>query len=90
MSSYIGPGRWLHAEEVLDEEVVALVFAIGFADGVVSAGDDDEFEGLVGFDECVGNLHSAGGIDIVVQLAYDEHQRTLESIGVFDVGTLYI
>ena len=40
----------LHAEELLDEEVEALVLAIGFADGVVGAGDDDEFEGLVGLD----------------------------------------
>lgn len=90
MSFYIGPGRWLHAEEVLDEEVVAFVLAVSLAYGVMGTRYYDKFEGFVGFDECVGDLHSAGGINIVVQLAYDEHQRTLETIGVFNVGTLYI
>ena len=86
----IRPRRRFYAEKMLDEEVVALVFAIGFADGVVSAGDNDEFEGLVGFDEGVGDLHGARWINVVVQFAYDEHQGTFEAVGILDVGAFNI
>ena len=86
MGLYVRPGGGLYAEEVLDEEVVALMFTVGFADGVMSARDDDELEGLIGLDEGVGNLHGAGRVNIIVELAHDEHEGALETIGILDVG----
>ena len=77
-------------EEVADEEVVAFVLAIAFAHGVVDAWEDDEFEVLAGTDESIGDLHGAGGIDIVVEFTDDEHQRALELRGVVDIAALYV
>ena len=76
MGFYGRPGRRFYTKEMLDEEIVALVLAIGFTYGVMGTGYDNEFERLVGFDKCVGNLHGAGRVDIVI-----------ETVGVLDVGT---
>ena len=80
----------VNAEEMLDKEIEALVLAIGFAYSVMGTWNDHEFEGLVGFDECIGNLHGAGGINVVIKLSHDEHQRTLKTIGIFNIGTFDI
>ena len=50
------PCRRLDSEEVLYEEVVHLMGAVGSAHGVALAWQVDEFEVLVVFDELVDNL----------------------------------
>ena len=80
------PAGGIYAQEVLDEEVGAFVFAEVFAHGVVGAGDEDELEVLVGLDEGVDDLVGGGGIDVVVLFADEEHELALEVLGVLDVG----
>lgn len=70
---HLAPCGRVNSEEVLDEEVEALVLAVGLANGVVGTGDNDEFKRLVGLDEGVGDLHGAGRIDVVIQFTYNEH-----------------
>ena len=53
---YFVPCWWLYAQQVFDEEVVALVLSIGFAHGVACAWEEDELEVFVGLDEGVNNL----------------------------------
>ena len=63
------------------------MLAVGFTNGVVGSGNDNEFEGLVGFDEGIGDLHGAGGVHIIIEFSDNEHQRTFEAVGIFDIRT---
>src|SRR5262249_40390788 len=68
---HLVPIRRLDAEQVMDEEVVSFPFAVSPARPMSSAGDDEQVEGLVGFDQRVDHLHRRGRIDVGVQLADD-------------------
>ena len=75
-------------EEMADEEVVALVLAVGFAHSVAGTGDDHEVEVLVGTCEGGRKLHGGRGIDIVVEFANDKHEGSCEAGSILDVGAL--
>ena len=65
---------------MVDEEVVALLVAVGAAVGVAGAGDHQEVEVLVGFDECIDNLEGGGRVDVGVELTDDEQQFALQPV----------
>jgi hypothetical protein len=66
------------------EEIHAPTAAVGcFRAAVACAGDDQQVEVLVCFDERVGHLHRGGRIDVAIQFADDEQEFALQ---VFRVG----
>ena len=77
----------LDAKEVSDE-VVFLAAAAVFRPGgsVTGAGDDEEVEVLVGFDEGVDDLHRGGGIDVGIEFADDQEKLSLHAVGLGGVG----
>ena len=79
------PCWWVLLEEVLDEEVVALVLAEAFAHCVACAWEEDELEVFACALEGVNDLVRRRRVDVVVHLAYYEHELTFEVLGVLDV-----
>jgi hypothetical protein len=80
------PIRGFHSQEVVDEEVFEFAMGIVAAGGVVAAGDYEEIEVLVGFDQGVDHLEGGGGVDVVVEFADDQQKFALEAAGVVHVG----
>ena len=80
----------LNTQQVLHKEVGTFVLSKGFAHGVVGIGHQDKLEVFVGFDEGVDHLVGRGGIDIVVHFAHEEHEFSLEVLGVLHVGALHV
>ena len=84
------PFRGIDSEEVLDEEVVALVLAKGLAHGVMNSREDDKLEVLVCFYQGIHHLVCARRIDIVIHLTYHQHKGTLELVGILHIAALHI
>lgn len=73
-------------KEVSDEEVAAAAFAVwGFCSAVACAGDEEEVEVFVGFDECVDDLKGGGGVDVAVEFTDDEEEFASEFVCLGDV-----
>ena len=77
-------------EQVAHKEIIAFVLAITLAHRVVGTGDDHEFEILAGTNKGIGYLHGGSRVDVVVHLTYNEHEGTLQTVGILKIGTAYI
>ena len=68
------PPRWIDAEEVADEEVVAFVIAVGrvavaAARAVIGPGNHEQIEVLVVLQQLMNYLHRRRRIDVRIHLA---------------------
>ena len=90
LALYIAPFRRFHTQQILHEEVVTLVLAIEFAHGMMGSRNHHEFEILVRLFQRIHYLISARRIYVVIHLAYHQHQRALQLVGVLHVAALYV
>jgi len=67
------------------EEVVALVLAVGAAVRVTGAGDDQQIEILVVFDQLIDDLVGRRRVHVLIHLADDQQHLALQPVGVFHV-----
>ena len=58
---------------------------LGDSEAVAGAGDDEQLETLVGFDERIGQPHRVRGVDVVIDLAVHQQQVALQVPGQFGV-----
>ena len=70
LALYIAPFRRFHTQQILHEEVVALVFAVEFAHGMMGSRNHHEFEILVRLFQGIHHLIGARWIYVIVYLAY--------------------
>src|SRR5579859_59383 len=58
------PIRRLQAQQMMDEEVIALAVAVGAAIAVIRSGNHQQIEGLVRLDQGIHHLHRRRRIDV--------------------------
>ena len=63
------PLRRVNAQQILHEEIIALVLSVVLAHGVVGARNDDKLKLLVRLYKGIDQLISAGRIDIIIYFA---------------------
>src|SRR5262249_44116038 len=80
------PFRRLDAKQMMDEKVLQQPLTIGASRPVPAAGNEQQVELFVGFDQRVDNLKSRGRIYVRVHLWDYKQQLSLQPVGVIHIG----